>query len=149
MHTLFAIEPTVVSNWNNLRYLSEKFGFSKGALIARLPKSWFRLVWDECRRQGIGGTELSRITERLDKIKKDRCVPLGVPFGSASWLENAQQVDVLEKVAAIIVNHNSDVEKHYQFSELGDEFFDGLKEVSVTRTLSCTGEILPMQWRLR
>ena len=37
----YAVEPQAIgSNWQNFRYLIEKFGFDRGRLISQFPKAW-------------------------------------------------------------------------------------------------------------
>ena len=42
MHSIFAIEPEAINNWQDLRYIVEKFGFNKGILIGSYPENWFK-----------------------------------------------------------------------------------------------------------
>ena len=42
----YALQPELLSSWSVFRYLSEKFGYGRGRVIARYPKRWERLVYD-------------------------------------------------------------------------------------------------------
>lgn len=85
----YALDPALLTNWKDFRYLVEKFGWEQGRLIARYPRKWKRLVYDlltNCRE-----LERKRIEERLtqigDKIiKRNEAIPFD---NNKSWLENS------------------------------------------------------------
>ncbi len=133
MHTLFAIEPQAINNWNDLRYVLEKFGYSKGLLIARFPKTWMRLVMDACRENGLGDLELKRIEEKLRQAKDDRSVRLGLPFSGDNWLMNVQSEEVLANVEEILVQEKHDSERLHCLADVDEALFDNRRDVRVKR----------------
>ncbi|HHM8367870.1 TPA: hypothetical protein ACRMZW_006103, partial [Pseudomonas aeruginosa] len=105
MHAIFAIEPEAINNWPGLRYAVEKFGYSKGLLIARYPGKWERMVMEACKLNGVGDLDMARVVERLQAIKSDRLVRMGLPYGDGDWLENVGAEGVLNRLSAILVRN--------------------------------------------
>ena len=66
----FAIDPTViVSTHRDLVYVLEKFGIHHGRLIAEFPSKWKALTYEAAKKRHTGTTELTRITECLNRLK--------------------------------------------------------------------------------
>ncbi|MCA9678712.1 MAG: hypothetical protein KC464_27030 [Myxococcales bacterium] len=85
----YAVDPSVLSDWNAVRYFLDAFAPSKGRFIARYPRAWKRLVWNNVA--GRPDREKKQIEVRLGSLK-DRCFAprSGAPYDSARpWLENA------------------------------------------------------------
>lgn len=140
MHAIFAIEPDAINNWSDLRYAVEKFGYSKGVLIARYPKSWMRMVMDSCRSNGVGDVEIKRIEEKLRQAKDDRLVRMGLPFTGNDWLVNAKNYAVLESLSAVLVRDKHDIERFHCFTELDEGLFDNRRDVQVKRNAQALAE---------
>lgn len=90
MHYEYAVEPQAIgSSWENFRYLIEKFGFDKGRLISRFPKSWFREVY--AAANALSPVQKKMVEEALNQAKKNKVVRNGRTFDPAlgSWLDNA------------------------------------------------------------
>jgi hypothetical protein len=134
MHTLFAIEPQAINNWHDLRYALEKFGYSKGLLIASFPKAWMRLVMEACEGNGLGDVELTRIEEKLLQAKEDRLVRLGLPFAGHDWLDNARQEAVRASLSAVLVKDKSDEELFHCLAEADEALFNNRRDTQVKRT---------------
>jgi hypothetical protein len=86
----YAIEPSVLSNWERTRYFIDAVGPSKGRFLAEYPKHWVRLVLSTL---SCGDYEKKRIVERLELAKKNRVFfrRSGAPFdGTKSWLDNVE-----------------------------------------------------------
>lgn len=66
----YALEPALLNNWKDFRYFAEKFGVSRGRMIARYPKRWKRLVYEPPANGGE--IERKRIEEGLSRLD-DRC----------------------------------------------------------------------------
>lgn len=140
MHTIFAIEPDAINNWQDLRYALEKFGYSKGLLIARYPKSWMRMVMDSCRSNGVGDVEIKRIEEKLRQAKDDRLVRMGLPFAGNDWLGNAKNDAVLESLSGVLVRDKSEVARFHCMAEVDERLFDNRREVQVKRNAQALAE---------
>ncbi len=64
----YALEPTLLSNWKDFRYFTEKFGFSEGRLISRFPKGWKKTVHallSKCDVHECSEIQLKRVEELL------------------------------------------------------------------------------------
>ena len=62
----YALQPELLSSEPVSRYLYEKFGYSRGRVIARYPKTWAKMVTDslgECKTM-----EKHRIIECLNML---------------------------------------------------------------------------------
>jgi hypothetical protein len=68
----YCLEPSLLNNWKDFRYFTEKFGASQGRLISRYPKRWKKLVYDSL--SNCGEVERKRIEEGLQRID-DRLIP--------------------------------------------------------------------------
>ena len=42
----YALHPELLSSWSVCRYLSDKFGYGRGRVIARYPNRWERMVYE-------------------------------------------------------------------------------------------------------
>ncbi|QEP41869.1 hypothetical protein D5085_01115 [Ectothiorhodospiraceae bacterium BW-2] len=120
----YAIDPELLSNWQNFRYLTEQFGISKGKLIAEYPKRWRKLVYDaltHCKTM-----EKKRIEERLTLMSKrrDKLSARLCPCqwqDEISWLENAIHEHALHPFDAIISETNPDQLPFVLINETLDE----------------------------
>ncbi len=84
----YALEPSLLSNWKDFRYFTERCGWYEGRLIARYPKRWKRLVYDSLR--GCGEIERKRIEERLRGINAKLVKRVNAQYdGEQTWLGNA------------------------------------------------------------
>ncbi|AJE23594.1 hypothetical protein [Azotobacter chroococcum] len=133
MHAIFAIEPDAINNWQDLRYALEKFGYSKGLLIARYPKSWMRMVMEACHRKGLGDVELKRIEEKLQSAKDDRLVRIGLHYDGGSWLESVSTEAVLNQLSAVLVRDQTVSTKFHRIDDAHENLFDNRREVRVKR----------------
>ncbi|EKT4495430.1 MULTISPECIES: hypothetical protein [Pseudomonas] len=140
MHAIFAIEPDAINNWQDLKYALEKFGYSKGLLIARFPKPWPRLVIEACERRGVGDVERARIVEKLRQAQNDRLVRLGLPFDGDDWIANAKQDGVRERLSAILVRDKNDAERFHCLAEVEEALFENRRDVQVKRNAQALAE---------
>lgn len=140
MHAIFAIEPEAINNWQDLRYALEKFGYSKGLLIARYPKTWMRLVMEACRSRGLGDIELKRIEEKLQSAKDDRLVRIGLPYDGTSWLESVNAEAVLSQLAAVLVRNRVDLDKFHRIDDASENLFDNRRDFCVKRNANALAE---------
>lgn len=99
----FALEPTLLGTWQNVRYFMGKFGVDQGRLISRYPKRWERLVLEGL---SCGPVEKARIEEALRRAK-NRLLPRFHEWReSASWLVNAKEEHSKRPFHAIIAAAN-------------------------------------------
>ncbi|HGM7956985.1 TPA: hypothetical protein ACKP9Q_005716 [Pseudomonas aeruginosa] len=134
MHAIFAIEPEAINNWPGLRYAVEKFGYSKGLLIARYPGKWERMVMEACKLNGVGDLDMARVVERLQAIKSDRLVRMGLPYGDGDWLENVGAEGVLNRLSAILVRNQVVSEKFHRLDDAHENLFENRRDFRVKRT---------------
>lgn len=102
----YALEPSLLRNWSDFRFLVSQFGFDRGRLIARYPKKWKRMVYEsltECKH-----VERSRIEEALRRID-NRMIPRTACAWDPEfrWLENAENEHSRRPFRAIIAETNS------------------------------------------
>ncbi len=86
----FALEPEAIATWANFKDLIEKFGVSKGRVIARFPHKWRQAVFRAAQEQARD-VERTRIVEKLLRLEGlvllDRNRPSG--DGTLPWLDRA------------------------------------------------------------
>lgn len=140
MHAIFAIEPDAINNWQDLKYALEKFGYSKGLLIARFPKTWMRLVIEACKRNGVRDVELKRIEEKLRQAKDDRLVRMGLPFTGDDWLINAKNDVVCDSLSAVLVRDKLETDRFHCLADVDEALFDNRRDVQVKRNAETLAE---------
>jgi len=134
MHAVFGIEPRAISNYADLRYVVEKFGFSKGLLIAPYPSKWQKYVLDACKERGIGDIEYARVVERLAQIKSDRLVKFGLAYdASRGWIENATAQETLGQFDALLVRDDLGIPNAYRVDAVPEAVFEKNRERRVPR----------------
>jgi hypothetical protein len=133
MHAIFAIEPEAINNWHCLRYTVEKFGYSKGLLIARYPGKWERMVIEACKLNGVGDLDMLRVVEKLQTIKVDRLVRMGLLYGDGAWLENVGVEDVLNKFSAVLVRNQVVSDKFHRIDDAHENLFENHRDFRVRR----------------
>lgn len=88
----YALDPSVLTNWQSFRYFFENFGVSEGRLIARYPKKWKKMVLEAC--SGCREVEKLKIVERLKEVNNEdnnKLIPSPCLFDpTRSWLANAE-----------------------------------------------------------
>lgn len=137
MHSLFAIEPEAINNWNDFRYVVEKFGYSKGLLIARYPKRWMAMVMEACRNNDLSDIELKKIEERLSQIKLDRLYKCGLEYESdQSWRANVARQEIFSCVDAVLVKDFDGSDKFHAVSDADEGLFNNRREYQVKRDAS-------------
>jgi hypothetical protein len=141
MHAIFAIEPEAINNWQDLRYTLEKFGYSKGLLIARYPKTWMRLVMEACRSRGVGDIELKRIEEKLHSAKDDRLVRVGLPYEGSGWLESVNSEAVLSQLSAVLVRNQVGLDKFHRIDDAHENLFENRRDFCVKRNANALAEV--------
>lgn len=134
MHAVFAVEPEAINNWSDFRYLIEKFGFPNGALIAKYPKRWQRLVLEACDANKVKDRERSKIVEKLSEIKHDRLISQSFPYdGKQLWLDNAIQPEVSQLFDGLVLAEKNAAENSYSIDDISEEVFQNRRETRVLR----------------
>jgi hypothetical protein len=111
----YAVKPSLLNNWKDFRYFTEKFGVSRGRLISRYPKHWKRLVYESLTN--CGDVERKRIEEGL-QLLDDRLVRRQREWNSQyNWLANAEAEHLRSPFHAILARTNR---KHREFVLEGD-----------------------------
>ena len=122
----FAVEPALLGDWNEFRYLHEKFGFSKARLIAEFPKKWRAMVY------ASASTFTPAQKKKLElwlKKKESFLVRSGREYTSDNWLLSAEAADREEGQAfhailadenprnhtKVIIPYDEPIEDHPQF----------------------------------
>lgn len=100
----FALEPSLLRNWKDFRYLIEKFGVDRGRLISRYPKDWKRLVYDSLTE--VADIDKARITEKLRFIDDRLLSRFHEWHQQLSWLHNAEEEHAKRPFHAIIASSN-------------------------------------------
>lgn len=102
----YAIDPTVLNNWQRLRFIADAAGVSNGRLISEFPGSWRRTVvrlFD-----GKFGIERTKLEVQLKRITP-HLIPSGGRICSgkdAPWLEHAEIAHTTAPFRAIVAGDN-------------------------------------------
>lgn len=104
MHYEYAVDPAAIgSEWNNFKYLIEKFGFDKGRLISKMPGKWEKRVIAAAKEAGMSDVRMQSLIEKLRYAKKQRMADCGRSYDSeSSWMENALRLHEARPFQAII-----------------------------------------------
>ena len=105
----YAVEPKAIgSSWESFRYLIEKFGFDRGRLISRFPKTWERQVIETAQQSGMKDVKFKSLVSRLQKAKVRALIRSGRECNPAAgdWLDNALKQHALEPFHAVIASEN-------------------------------------------
>lgn len=105
----FALDPRTIASWQDARYLLEKFGFSNGRLICRLPKEKeSKKLWEQMVLESIvKPTDRSRVFSKLKSIKRTHFIERNSSYDdSKDWLYNAQCEHLKAEFQAIISTEN-------------------------------------------
>src|SRR5262249_3238148 len=103
----FAVDPEVMTTWQNVRYLSDRFGVEHGRLISCFPRKWQRLVYEACgRHPELGDVEKAKIEVEIRRLGS-KLISTGRPYdGRMAWLENAETEHGRRPFRAIIAVAN-------------------------------------------
>ena len=101
----YAVEPKAIgASWERFRYLIEKFGFDRGRLLSRFPKTWERKVIETAQASGMNDVKFQSLVNRLRKAKMEALIRTGRNYdpSAGDWLDNAIRQHTLEPFHAII-----------------------------------------------
>ena len=143
MNEEFAIEPTALRDFKDVRYVLSKFGFHEGRFISALPGEWVKEVYAqiEVLNDGpskLGAKELLRITQK----ERGGIVGSGVCFDrSKPWIKNA--IGCGREIAGILVSKETKPEgDNCQSIEVVNEsFFGSTRECKVRATVEEFGRV--------
>jgi hypothetical protein len=100
----YAVEPTLLSNWADVRFFLSQFGLTQGRLISRFPKKWKKMVVDGLN--ACGSVERLKIVEVLKTID-DRLFVRKYDWDPGyTWLRNAEAEHLTRPFRAIIATKN-------------------------------------------
>lgn len=136
MHALFGVEPAAINNWQDMRYVIGQFGMSKGALIAQIPKSWPRLVIEECKSNpAVKDVEHLKIIEKLKQAKDDQLFRPRVHYEpEKSWTENILSDEVSNLLKGVITSADAGVQTCFTVDDLPDGLFENCSQYSVKQS---------------
>ena len=139
----YAVEPCAIRNYSDFRYVFEKFGFSQGRLIVKVPGEWERALIDSC----IDPVDKVRVQERLKKVGPLRVVP-APPIGSekpGSWIGHVAAVHKRHPLAGVIVSADppkaGEMPPAVRLQDCDEEFLPEVREDKVRRTAEDISEI--------
>src|SRR5215475_2003038 len=100
----YALEPSLLSNWKDFRYFTEKFGVARGRLISRYPRRWKKMVYESLA--ACGEIERKQIEERLLRLD-DRIMKRQASWNpQLDWLTNAEIEHLQRPFHAILAKIN-------------------------------------------
>lgn len=105
----YAVEPKAIGeSWDRFLYLIEKFGFHRGRLISRFPKTWERHVIETARQAGMNEVRFKSLVEKLDIAKREALIRNARKYDpyAGDWLDNAILQHTFEPFHAIIASEN-------------------------------------------
>jgi hypothetical protein len=100
----YAVEPSLLNNWNDFRYFSEQFGISRGRLISRYPKNWQQMVYQSLT--SCPPIEKAKIVERLSRMKDRMITRQSMWDPQREWLTNAEYEHGRQPFRAILARYN-------------------------------------------
>lgn len=145
MNEEFAIEPTALKDYKDVRFVLGKFGFHEGRFIAALPRKWINEVYAQLEKLPDGPSKLSAKELVFKTAKKyGGIVGSGVNFDpSKSWLTNT--VACGKEFAGILVANEALNGKHgdecKSIDEVDDSFFGSCREVKLRATVEEFGRV--------
>lgn len=107
----YALEPDLLSSYESCRYFLEKFGISRGRLIAQFPTSWPRTVRDVLLRERTAGRcselQYARIETMLANIRSALIRRRSDAYRAEDpWLLNAENEYGARPFRAIVAQDN-------------------------------------------
>lgn len=145
MNEEFAIEPTALRDFKDVRFVLGKFGFHEGRFISALPSKWVNEVYAQLEKLPDGPSKLSA-KELVRKTEKERggIVGSGVSFDPTKpWLTNA--VTCGKSFAGILVSSETISNKQgdgcKSIDEVDDSFFGSCREVKLRATVEEFGRV--------
>lgn len=130
----YALEPTLLADWNRFQRLVALFGVTKGRLISCYPKNWAWRVYDAVPS---GTTEKSKIEIALWRVKSDLLLPRNCQWdATAPWLPNAVGEHGRNPFQAILANTSHACAFVVDASDLDSTDLPQLLEASPSRIVT-------------
>ena len=104
----YAVEPrAIAADWSTCRYLSEKFGFDRGRLLALYPKKWLRIAIESASH--LPDRQKKTVVEKLRRLKQDCSIRSRRAYdpGLPGWLANAVAQQAIDPFRAIVATENT------------------------------------------
>lgn len=141
--TEYAVEPCAIKNYSDFRYIFEKFGFSQGRLIVKVPGEWERALIDAC----ADPVDKVKIQERLKKLGVVRVVS-APPIGSerpTSWAGHVAAIHKRYPLAGAITGTDPVdarvMPPAVRLQDCDEEFLPEVREDQVRRTAEDISEV--------
>jgi hypothetical protein len=100
----YALEPSLLNNWERFRFFVGQFGVSQGRLISRYPKRWKRMVHEAL--EGCTDIQKAKIVERMATIDNLMLKRPQEWNAEADWLSNAEAEHGKRPFHAIVAANN-------------------------------------------
>jgi len=139
----YAIDPRAIRSYRDFKYIFEKFGFSQGRLILKIPSDWSETLFRSCPDP----LDRQRIAERLKKAGGRRVVE-APPIGRqhvANWLMHVAAVHERAQLAGAVTDEPTvpaeSLPPIVRFADCDEEFFPEVGEVAIRRNADEIAEI--------
>jgi hypothetical protein len=139
----YAVEPRAIRSYRDFRYVFEKFGFSQGRLIVRVPTEWGSAVVAACSDP----IDKLRVQERLKLFESSRSVPAPLLGGErpTTWIGHVSAVHKRQTLAGAIVGSETPVDDPLpptiSLDDCDEEFLPEVREDQVRRTAEHISEV--------
>lgn len=100
MFAEYALDPSLLSNWQDFRFFVSQFGASRGRLISRFPKSWKGMVKEAAKN--AGEVEFLKIVEALNRLDDAMLIREYDYQKNHLWLRNALEENAKRPFHAIV-----------------------------------------------
>lgn len=145
----YAVDPKALKDYQSFRYIFEKFGFSQGRLIVRIPQGWEREVVALCSDP----VEKQKIVERL-RLHGQKRVVAAVPTGSerpADWIGQVSAVHRREPLAGAVLEREISTQALLPplvaVADCDESFLPEVRETNIRRTAEEIAEITRVLFR--
>jgi hypothetical protein len=139
----YAIDPRAICSYRDFKYIFEKFGFSQGRLIVKIPTDWS----EELLRSCPDLLDRQRIAERLKKAGGRRVVDARNIGGQhvANWLMHVAAVHERAQLAGAVTDEPTapaqSLPPIVRFADCDEEFLPEVGEVAIRRNADEIAEI--------
>lgn len=145
MNEEFAIEPTALKDYKDVRFVLSKFGFHEGRFISALPSKWVNEVYAQLEMlpDGLSKESAKALVRRTAK-EYGGIVSSRVSFDpSKSWLTNTATCG--KGFAGILVSSETASGKQgdgcKSIDEIDDSFFGSCREIKLRATIEEFGRV--------
>ena len=115
----YAIDPSVLSSWEKVRYLLEKFSRENGRLLSVCPKKWKRNV---LQNNNFRPVERSRIEEKLRNLDNISVQRVSNNFNDGmNWVTGAIAEHESNSFSIIVSDENAKSQVVVNYDTMGDD----------------------------